>query len=91
MINYILVEFSQDSLFATSDLTGVDLDASIEKYASVLAGEIAHTYPTAEIDVLNTLRDLVEVDDHPDHEESAWVNQLVAKVYQEFNAWWVME
>jgi predicted Zn-ribbon and HTH transcriptional regulator len=92
MRTQITVEHSTDSFGSMGD--GADVAASIGRFGELLARRIQRSYPAADVDVSWTSNDSVQViaaDRECDDDIRETVEEHIATLYHDFEAWLVME
>jgi len=77
----IEVQYSTDSLFGVTDPDEYDERASIAQFGEALTNHLYEAYPEAEITVSHGIGDSVKVDGQQDHEETPWVEDVIARVW----------
>lgn len=87
-VKHITVEFSESGLFASSEMAGVDVPASMDRFAEALTKRLGDRYPGAEVEVKRGIHDRHSVADDVDHYDTDDVGELVHDVWEPFD--WVV-
>jgi len=80
-ISSIAVEFSNDALFGSGDTEGIDVPASIKRFAESLTNHLHVDYPTTEISVIHGINDRIKVNGQTDHIQVDAIQLVMDRVW----------
>jgi len=82
---HIKIEYSIASLFGTADSEEYDEAASIVNWEQALVNAFYDEYPAAELEVVQGITDRHSVNGQTDHDECAYIGDLINKVWSSWD------
>lgn len=89
-------DVTEDGMFS-GDWSGVDLDASADKYTELVLAQVVERFPDASVtvnSVTTATREIIVLDGYvyPEYDEvHSVVEDVMNRIYNDFDAWVVQE
>jgi hypothetical protein len=84
-MEYIKIEFSDDSIFGSYTSEDVDQEASAQSFMDHLEAALDHEYPGVEFNIERGINDRHSVDGQYDSREAEDVGLVINKVWESFD------